>query len=304
MRKVIVLILTILMLPVFTQAQKWKRQKVEYSFGFGATNFLGDLGGRNQQGANGLVDYENKATRYALGLGYRYQLAKDWFVKGNLYYVKVSGNDNLTAEPARASRQLNFRTNIVELSAQAEYMIIKQKSGLKSVKGKNWFRFEVYALAGFGGIWFDPKGDNGTETVRLAPLNTEGQGELGGPSDYTGFTVVLPYGIGVRRELGGRYGSRQFGSWAISLELAMRHTFSDYIDDVSGVYYDSDGGGVVGAGYSDEAAFFSDPSGDYVNGTFGEPQQRGNKTRNDAYMIGVISINYKPAQRRRTLPKF
>ena len=296
------------MLPFFAQAQKWKKQKVEYSFGIGATNFLGDLGGRNQQGTNGLMDFEINSTRYALGFGYRYQLAEDWFVKGNLCYVKVSGNDNLTDEPARASRKLNFRSNIVEISAQAEYMIIKQKSDhlykLRGVRGESWFRFEVYALAGFGVVWFDPKGDNGVENVRLAPLNTEGQGEIGGPNDYSGFAMVLPYGLGIRRALGGGAKSRHFGSWAISLELTMRQTFSDYIDDVSGVYYDSDGGGVVGAGYSDEAAFFSDPSGDYVNGTFGEPQQRGNKTRNDAYMIGVISINYKPAQRRRTLPKF
>jgi hypothetical protein len=308
MRKVILLILTILMLPVFTQAQKWKRQRVEYSFGVGATNFLGDLGGRNQQGTNGLMDFELKSTRYALGFGYRYQVAKDWFIKGNLYYVMVSGNDNLTAEPARASRQLNFRSNIVELSAQAEYMIIKQKSGhlyrLRGVRGKSWFKFEVYALAGLGGIWFDPRGNNGVESVRLAPLDTEGQGLEGGPSDYNGFTMVLPYGLGIRRALGGGARSRHFGSWTIALELTMRKTFSDYIDDVSDVYYDSEGAGTVGAGYEGDELFFSDPSGKYINGRYGEPQQRGDKTDNDAYMMGIISINYKPARRRRNLPKF
>ena len=27
------------------------------------------------------MDFEIKATRYAVGFGYRYQVAKDWFVK-------------------------------------------------------------------------------------------------------------------------------------------------------------------------------------------------------------------------------
>ena len=310
MQKVIILILTILMLPVFSQAQKWKRQRTEYSFGLGATNFLGDLGGRNQQGTDGFMDFEIQSTRYALGLGYKYQLEKNWFIKGNLYYVMVSGNDNLTKEPNRATRNLNFRSNVVELSAQVEFMIVQQRTGhlyrLRGVRGKSWFRFEVYALAGLGGIWFDPIGTDANGSQRLAPLNTEGQGLPGGPKDYTGFTMVVPYGIGIRRSLVGGPRSRHFGSWAIALELTMRKTFSDYIDDVSNVYYDSDGTGVNGAAvdYSDEQIYFSDPSGLYTNGGFGEPQQRGDKTDNDAYMMGIISINYKPARRRRNLPKF
>ena len=117
MQKVFILILTILLLPIYSQAQKWKRQRVEYSFGLGASNFLGDLGGRNQQGTDFIMDFELKATRYAAALGYRYQIGKDWYVKANLMYVKVSGNDNLTEQPARARRQLSFKSNIVELSA-------------------------------------------------------------------------------------------------------------------------------------------------------------------------------------------
>ena len=309
MQKVFILILTILLLPIFSQAQKWKRQRVEYSFGLGATNFLGDLGGRNQQGTDFIMDFEIKATRYAASLGYRHQLGRDWYVKGNLLYAKVSGNDNLTDEPARARRQLNFKANIVELSAQLEYMLIKQKTGhlyrLRGVRGKSWFRFEVYLLGGIGGIWYDPKGLRDENWHRLAPLNTEGQGLPGGPKDYSGFTVVVPYGIGIRRNLSGGARSRHFGSWSISLELTMRKTFSDYIDDVSTDYYDSEGAGYAGVeDVNDNTLYFSDPSGQMLTGQFGEPQQRGDVTDKDAYMLGIISINYKPARKRRNLPKF
>jgi hypothetical protein len=270
--------LIVLLLPEVSEAQKWKRQRVEYSLGFGATNFLGDLGGRDQVGTNFVQDFELKATRYAASLGYRYQLGKDWYLKGNLIYAKVSGADNLTEQPARSQRQLNFKSNIVELSAQLEYMLIKQKTGhlyrLRGVRGKSWFRFEVYLLAGIGGIWYDPQGDKNGEWYRLAPLNTEGQGLPGGPDDYSGFTAVVPYGIGIRRNLSGGSRSRHFGSWSISLELTMRKTFSDYIDDVSTSYYsdgDKDPSLIFDTG-GENALYFHDPSGRYNNGGYGEAQ--------------------------------
>jgi len=307
MQKIIILILTILLLPIFSQAQKWKRQRVEYTLGLGATNFLGDLGGRNQVGTDGLMDFELKATRWSAGIGYRYQLTKDWYVKANLLYAVVSGNDNLTTQPARAQRKLSFKADIVELSAQLEYKFIKQKSGhlyrLRGVRGKSWFRFEVYALGGVGGIWYNPKAEYNGQWHNLASLNTEGQGLEGGPKDYSQFTVVIPYGIGIRRNLSGGARSRHFGSWSISLELTMRNTFSDYIDDVSTNYYEG-GSEEITEAYGEEAGYFHDPSGKYTNDRFGEPQQRGDETDDDAYMLGIISINYKPARRRRNLPKF
>ena len=58
MQRIIILMLIVLLLPEISQAQKWKRQRVEYSLGFGATNFLGDLGGRDQVGSNFVQDFE------------------------------------------------------------------------------------------------------------------------------------------------------------------------------------------------------------------------------------------------------
>lgn len=282
---------------------------MEYSFGVGASNFLGDLGGRDQVGSNFVQDFELKATRYAVGVGYRYQIGRDFYLKAGLNYIKVSGSDGLTQEPARAARGLNFKSNMVEFTGQFEYKFIKQKTGhlyrLRGVRGKSWFRFEIYALVGVGGLWYDPKGERNGKWYRLAPLNTEGQGQPNGIGDYSQFTMVIPYGIGISRNLGGGARSRHFGSWSISLELTMRKTFSDYIDDVSDVYYDSDGIGFNNTpDASEESIYFADPSGIYNNGGYTEPQQRGDASDNDAYMLGVISLNYKPARRRRNLPKF
>jgi len=304
MQRTLIILITILLFPVLTHAQKWKRNRVEYSFGIGATNFLGDLGGANQVGTNGLKDLEIRATRMGAVLGYRYQLGRDWFVRGNFNYVMVSGDDALTEEPARASRKLSFRSHLLELSGQIEYMLVRQKSGhlyrLRGVRGKSWFRFEVYVFGGVGGLWYNPQSRNPDgDWVSLKNLNTEGQGLPGGPKDYSGLTVVIPYGIGLRRNLGG---STRQGMWTLGLELSMRKTFSDYIDDVSDVYYGSD---AITDAYGELAGYLSDPSGVYKDmNDFGEPQQRGDKSDKDAYMMGIISLNYKIGRRRRNLPKF
>ena len=82
MRQVLLISILLLLIPSFFQAQTWKRQRTEYVFALGATNFLGDLGGADQIGTNGLRDFEPSATRFGVGLGYRYQLGRDWYVKG------------------------------------------------------------------------------------------------------------------------------------------------------------------------------------------------------------------------------
>jgi hypothetical protein len=197
---------------------------------------------------------------------------------------------------------------MVELSGVVEYKFIRQKSGrlykLRGVKGANWFKFEMYALAGLGALWYHSKGEKDGKWYGLAALNTEGQGLPNGINDYSKFTAVIPYGIGIRRRLtGGRHSSVAY--WSISLEVTMRKTFSDYIDDVSDVYYDSDGIGFQNVpDVSAETLYFADPSGIYNNGGFGENQQRGGVRDDDSYMLGMISISYIPGRRRRNLPKF
>jgi len=310
MRNFFIFFILISLVPSLSNAQRWKRQRVEYSFGVGAANFLGDLGGADKIGTNGFEDFELSTTRYALQAGYRYRILRDLYVKGGLTYAEVRGSDYLTEEPARRMRELTFESHLVELGAQLEYMLIRQKSGhlyrLRGVRGKSWFRFEVYLFGGIGGLWYNPtaKAPDG-DWFSLRDMHTEGQGLPGGPEQYSGLTFVLPYGIGIRRSLGGA-GSRRFSPWSITLELSMRKTFSDYIDDVSDVYYDND---KIRANYGNDAAYFADPSGNFsglVDDGDGNliGQQRGDKDDNDAYMLGIIAINYKIQKRRRNLPKF
>ena len=75
-------------------------------------------------------------------------------------------------------------------------------------------------------------------------------------------------------------------------------TFTDYLDDVSGKYYDND---VIHAENGFVAAYLADPSlGYYVQDgeeipeimSF-EGEQRGDNTDNDAYLFAQITMSYK-----------
>ena len=50
-------------LPLLSLAQRWKKQRHELVGAFGATNFLGDLGGANREGTHFVRDLDFILTR-------------------------------------------------------------------------------------------------------------------------------------------------------------------------------------------------------------------------------------------------
>ena len=51
MKKALLIVLTItLLIPSISDAQRWKRQRYEFSFGAGVSNFLGELGTKHGGG--------------------------------------------------------------------------------------------------------------------------------------------------------------------------------------------------------------------------------------------------------------
>ena len=76
------------------------------------------------------------------------------------------------------------------------------------------------------------------------------------------------------------------------------------VDDVSTDYHPVE---EIREAYGEEAAYFASPA-EYENPLLGfdggTPEQRGDKSDKDAYMMGIISLNYKIGRRRRNLPKF
>lgn len=296
--------------PKYKKANNYKyyKKKVrpEYVVGIGAANFLGELGGANQIGTNFVKDLEFSMTRPSLQVGVRYKRNR-WSVKTGVYYNLVSGSDALTSEPFRNNRNLSFRSNIFELSAQGEFFFTKQQSGhqyrIKNAKGMKNYDFQGYLFLGVGAFYFEPQAKYHGNWVNLQPLGTEGQGMPGEKKKYSRISVCIPYGIGVKYSINREY--------AIGLEVGMRKTFTDYIDDVSGVYYDNS---ALYAARGEVAAALADPSlHNYPESLGGDAtgykqtaagQQRGDKSDKDAYMFINITVAYKVPLTKRTRSKF
>lgn len=285
-------------------AQAWKTVRHEVYFGVGASNFLGDLGGAKGIGTHGIKDLKLRMTRPTIMAGYKYMLSPYFSVKGSLIWALVNGDDAVTKNEIRNNRNLSFRSNIGEVAAYFEYFPYADKVypryKLKGIRGNKAFSLTPYFFTGVGFTLFNPKAKYNGNWVALQPLGTEGQGLAGRPDKYKRFTISMPIGAGVKYRI-----DKQL---ALSFELSLRYTATDYIDDVSTSYYLPE---EIEANYGAVAADLSDRSiNPGINGVIQYPDgrnnylQRGDPRWNDAYMFGIFSIHYRFIKGQTFIPKF
>lgn len=275
----------------FRQSSYWKTHRREIDLGIGLSNFLGELGGRNQIGSPFVWDLELSQTRPAASIGYRYFLARKQALLGRLSYGVMAGNDNLTEEPFRNNRNLSFKSDLVEFAVIYELHLYREELGhiydLRGVKGEKPTRVGLYLFAGIGGAYFDPRAQFNNQWVRLKPLSTEGQGLPGGAEPYSNFTLAIPMGVGLRKAVNKNI--------SIGLNLQYTKTFTDYIDDVSDKYFPNE---VLRAERGEIAAFLADPSLGNIPGQTADGQQRGDPDDLDAYLFFRFHVHYKLNQYR------
>lgn len=268
----------------FRTADYWKTHRNEISIGLGASNFLGELGGRDQIGTSFIWDLEISQTRPAFSFAHRYYLRERLSLRTQLAYGVMAGNDNLTNEFARNTRNLSFRSDLFEGALLLEVHPFLEELGhmydLRGVKGTRSSRVGLYGFVGIGACYFNPKTKFNNAWVALRPLGTEGQGLEGGPEPYSNFSLVIPMGVGIRKQM-----SKVL---SLGLELQYTKTFTDYIDDVSGVYFDND---AIRDANGPIAAFLADPN--RTGNKYGAGEQRGDPDDKDAYLFLRAHVHYK-----------
>ena len=273
---------------VFFSLSGFSQSKLRYRYeligGIGPTGFLGDLGGSYANGTHLIKDYNVLATRYCLNAGVRYTTHSRFALKTMLSTAMVSGNDYLSQNAIRKNRNLNFRSPIVELSMQAEYYFVSDAPRNQFTKSRSRRKkIAIYAFAGIGTFYYDPKeqlADKHWYEVRQ--YHTEGQGLPGGPKQFSTLSMAVPFGLGFRKKINNR--------WSMGAEFGIRKTFTDYIDGVSGTYYDK---AKLTQAYGVTAAALADPNLGKIDGATMAGQQRGNSKYKDCYMFLTINIGYK-----------
>jgi len=251
--------------------------------GFGATNFLGDLGGAEGIGKDySLKDLNFSSTGFGGMIGFRYRFHPYYATTTTLNIGMVRGSDAKTDNIVRMSRNLSFRSPIINLSQRFEVIVLaNEKVGRRfNIPGLKGFRDhseQIYFFGGVGLAYYNPKALYQGSWVALKPLRTEGQGLPGGPAEYSNFTATIPFGVGFRM------GINQL--WRVGLEVTYVKTFTDYIDDVHGTYADP---ALLLSEVGPDAVALSNPSvqNQYW---FSGGEKRGDK-QNDAMFYANITI--------------
>lgn len=270
--KKIILGIWVFCVTLFAPVQTVRAQNSEIGACVGTTFYMGELNPTKLFAQPGL----------AAGLVYRYNLSPRWALKANFLFGKVSGSDALTN--GGYERNLSFTSPITEFSAVAELNFLK----LYNTVGQN--HFAPYIFAGLALFSFNPKATYPDGTVyELQSLGTEGQGLEGMPKKYSLTNVAIPFGIGLRVNI-GKY-------VCIGAEWGFRYTFTDYLDDVGGRYYDNDllreHRGDIIANMADRTPEIIDPATGTALPRHQAGEQRGNSTTHDLYSFAGATVTVK-----------
>ena len=227
-----------------------------------------------------------KNSQWAGGIMYRYNIHSRMALRLSYLQGSVKANDNQSNNPLLVNRNLNFTSDIKEVSAGVEFyyapFVFGQKKSRQAIQGT------AYLLAQMGMFYMNPKTEYQGENIELRPLGTEGQGSrLNSKGTYSNYQLGIPIGVGAKIQWGKRV--------TVNLDLTIRKTFTDYLDDIgSSTYADP----TLLAQYNgDLAAILSNRSLDGMSHGY-----RGNPSTKDWYVYAGLMVGVRLGNGPRCTP--
>ena len=238
-------------------------QRTEFGIWAGGSTYFGDLN----------TNTSFRLTKPATGVYGRINFNSRISVKVMAAYAQVAGNDAYSGNYYQIHRNLSFTSPILEASGQLEFNFLDYSSTNPK------FKFSPYFLLGFGVFNFNPSTEYGGSSFKLQPIGTEGQG-------YPEYADKKPYKLtGPFISIGGGFKYRVNKNFSLFLEGAVRKTFTDYLDDVGGVYPSEivllNEGGPLAANLSDR----SNQIGGLAVGQ--ENKYRADKKKDNYFLFGL-----------------
>ena len=281
--------------PLFVNAQN--PQTIEVGPHFGVTSYIGELNTWKR-----LPEWEWKSLNqfdYDLGAVVRFNYDSRWAFRLDYSYARLRAYDTVAAW--RPEAELSFRSKVHDLSLIAEFNFLNYYTGHAQSN------VSPYIFAGVSGFLYHTKPFTGNETIDQHTLQKNK-------------SLSIPFGLGCKLSLSKHL--------AATIEWRMHYTFTDNLDDVTGVYpangkhsllvaspkTDEQGNAVYvpaplpmsevcpnGIPLMDFKERTGDPSNlaeneilvyDYTDpsGKFSEKQQRGNSQTNDWF--GMINLSF------------
>jgi len=284
MKKITFILIVFILIPFFSNAQKWKHERISAYVGFGTNFFLGELGGGAKDASHYLSirDINWVSTRPVAQVGIRYRILKDLAVKPTVSYALLKGDDADSKSIGRKSRNLHFRTHLWEAGAQFEYYFLKEKSvgryTFSSYKAIN--KLSAYFALGGGAFYFNPKSESTRgvgDWTALRPMMNEGVA-------YGYIAGYLNVSLGAKYTINNRF--------SVGIDISNRYTTTDFLDDASDSYT-----GAYNGGFADRHLVIDYEAGvvtDNVAPLYPAGQKyRGNPKYKDAYLFTVITGYYK-----------
>lgn len=260
MKKSLLFFLFIALSSTFLKAQKgW-----EAGGGIGVSHYFGDLN----------TNFDVTRPGICAAVTARYNFNDRICAKMSATYGNISADDKNSTNKFEQTRNLNFKSAIVDGSAQLEFNFLPY----------NYFdhnqHFSPYLFLGFNVYNFNPKAKYDGKWYNLRPLGTEGQ--FKGEEYYT-TQMGLVYGGGIKVAFNEE--------WSMNLEISARRLFTDYLDDVSKTYPNMND---LRKSRGPVAVALSDPS---IANSEGQKlgqlgRQRGESRINDMYTFLTFSILY------------
>lgn len=118
----------LLVLAIFFSISLFAFSQFRWDVGFnmGASNYLGEMGGKEDTRKDFVADLKLSQTKFTCGGFVRYKITPSFFLKSNFQYARLSGDDKLCTNPGRNGRNLSFRNDIFELSINSEFTFFYQ----------------------------------------------------------------------------------------------------------------------------------------------------------------------------------
>jgi len=207
-------------------------QEGEFGIGVGAAHYFGDLNTRARV----------NRPKPAASLFFRKNFGNYIAMRIQASFAQLGYSDvyNTHNEMMRR-RNLSFNTNVWELGVQGDFNFYR------FLPGNPDFRWTPYVTLGASLFNYDPYAYLGNQKYFLRPLGTEGQGDTSFPDrkPYSSMALAIPFGVGFKYSINERIN--------VGVEILHRFTRTDYLDDVSKTYVESD--------YDNPTIFIPNPDG-------------------------------------------